>query len=184
KAKQMLQDAGVQVPYPIHFTYSGGTPTTDAQAASLKDALDRAGFKVTLEGLTDTYYDMNQNPSNAQKYDLAWAAWGPGGPKPATAGPPLFDSRVNLSSASNGQDYGWYTSNATNSAIDAAYNEQDTNKRNADWGALSEQLAKEVAYIPLVSRKFLRLHGSNVTNYTEPAAANAFVDLGQIGPNG
>ncbi|HEY7049315.1 MAG TPA: ABC transporter substrate-binding protein [Jatrophihabitantaceae bacterium] len=184
KAKQMLQDAGVPMPFPIHFTYSGGTPTADAQASSLKDALDKAGFKVSLEGLTDTYYDVIQNPSNAQKYDLVWASWGADWPNASTVIPPLFDSRVNLSTASNGQDYGWYQSNAANTAIDAAYNEADASQRNAMWGDLSEQLAKDVAYIPLVSRKFLRLHGSNVTNYTEPAASNAFVDLGQIGTTG
>ena len=69
KAKSLLQQAGVQIPYPLHFTYNGGTPTTDAQASSLKAALEKAGFSVTLEGLSDTYYDVIQNPHNASKYD-------------------------------------------------------------------------------------------------------------------
>jgi peptide/nickel transport system substrate-binding protein len=184
KAKSLLQQAGVKTPYPIHFTYSGGTPTTDAQASSLKAALEKAGFKVTLESLSDTYYDVIQNPSNASKYDLTWASWGADWPNASTVVPPLFDSRVNLSAASNGQDYGWYQSNSANQAMDAAYDEPDAAKRNAMWGDLSEQLAKDVAYIPLVVRKFLRLHGSKVTNYTENAASNAFPDLGQIGISG
>jgi peptide/nickel transport system substrate-binding protein len=184
KAKSLLQQAGVQVPYPIHFTYSGGTPTTDAQASSLKAAYEKAGFKVTLEGLADTYYDVIQNPSNAGKYDLTWASWGADWPNASTDIPPLFDSRVNLSAASNGQDYGWYQSNSANQAMDAAYNEPDASKRNAMWGDLSEQLAKDVAYIPLVVRKFLRLHGSGVTNYAENPSTNGFPDLGQIGTTG
>jgi peptide/nickel transport system substrate-binding protein len=184
KAKSLLQQAGVKTPYPIHFTYSGGTPTTDAQASSLKAALEKAGFTVKLEGLTDTYYDVIQNPSNASKYDLTWASWGADWPNASTVVPPLFDSRVNLSAASNGQDYGWYQSNSANQAMDAAYDEPDASKRNAMWGDLSEQMAKDVAYIPLVVRKFLRLHGSKVTNYTENAASNAFPDLGQIGISG
>jgi peptide/nickel transport system substrate-binding protein len=184
KAKQLLQQAGVKIPYPIHFTYSGGTPRTDAQASSLKAALEKAGFKVTLEGLGDTYYDVIQNPSNASKYDLTWAGWGADWPNASTVIPPLFDSRVNLSAASNGQDYGWYQSNSANQAMDAAYNEPDASKRNADWGNLSEQLAKDVAYIPLDIEKFLRLHGSGVTNYSEGPASNGYPELGQIGTTG
>ena len=184
KAKDLLTQAGVPMPYPIHFTYSGGTPTADQQASSVKASLEKAGFTVKLEGLTDTYYDVIQNPKNAEKYDLVWASWGADWPNASTVIPPLFDSRVNISDASNGQDYGNYANDATNKAIDAAYNEPDAAKRNAMWGDLSEQLAKEVAYIPLVIRKFLRLHGSGVTNYTENEASNAFPDLGQLGTTG
>jgi len=184
KAKALLQQAGVPTPYPIHFTYNGGTPTTDAEASSMKQAWEKAGFKVTLEGLTDTYYDVIQNPSNNQKYDVTWAGWGADWPNASTVVPPLFDSRVNLSASSNGQDYGWYASPSVNAAIDAAYNEQDTSKRNAAWGDISETLAKDVAYIPLDIEKFLRLHGSKVTNYGENAASNGYPALGQIGVSG
>jgi Bacterial extracellular solute-binding proteins, family 5 Middle len=95
KAKQLLQQARVPIPYPIHLTYSGGTPTTDASASALKAAYEKAGFKVSLEGLTDTYYDVIQNPNNANKYDLTWAAWGADWPNASTNIPPLFDGRVN-----------------------------------------------------------------------------------------
>lgn len=181
KAKQLLQQAGVQIPYPIHYTYSGGTPTTDKQASALKAGWEKAGFKVTLEGLADTYYDVIQNPANAEKHDVNWAGWGADWPNASTVIPPLFDSRVNLTKTSTGQDYGYYQSDATNSAIDAAYNEPDPAKRNAMWGDIDEALAKEVAYIPLDIPKFPRLHGSNVTNYTETAASNGYPDLGGIG---
>jgi peptide/nickel transport system substrate-binding protein len=184
KAKSLLQQAGVSVPYPIHFTYNGGTPVTDAQASSLKAALEKAGFKVTLEGLSDTYYDVIQNPNNAKKYDLTWAGWGADWPNASTVVPPLFDSRVNLSSASNGQDYGWYASNKINSEMDAAYNIQDTTQRNAAWGNISEELAKDVAYIPLDIEKFLRVHGSGVTNYQENSASNGYPDMGLVGASG
>jgi peptide/nickel transport system substrate-binding protein len=184
KAKSLLQQAGVKMPYPIHFTYNGGTPRTDAQASSLKAAYEKAGFSVTLEGLGDTYYDVIQNPSNASKYDLTWAGWGADWPNASTVIPPLFDSRVNLSASSNGQDYGWYQSNSANTAMDAAYNQPDTAKRNAQWGDLSEQLAKDVAYIPLDIEKFLRLHGSGLTNYSEGPASNGYPELGQIGTTG
>jgi peptide/nickel transport system substrate-binding protein len=181
KAKALLQQAHVPIPYPIHYTYSGGTPTTDKQASILAAGWTKAGFKVTLEGLSDTYYDVIQTPANAQKYSVVWAGWGADWPNASTVIPPLLDSRVNISSASNGSDYGWYDSPATNAAIDAAYNEPDASKRNAMWAALDEQLAKEVAYIPLDITKFPRLHGSKVANYTEDPATNGYPDLGQIG---
>ncbi len=36
KAKALLQQAGVKMPYPINFTYNGGTPTSEKYAAALK----------------------------------------------------------------------------------------------------------------------------------------------------
>ena len=48
KAKQLLTQAGVKMPYPINFTYSGGTPTIEKYAAALKAGWEKAGFKVTL----------------------------------------------------------------------------------------------------------------------------------------
>ncbi|HEY3735813.1 MAG TPA: ABC transporter substrate-binding protein [Jatrophihabitans sp.] len=181
KAKALLQQAGVTIPYPIHLTYSGGTPTTDKQAAALKAGYEKAGFKVTLEGLSDTYYDVIQNPANASKYDLTWAGWGADWPSGSTVIGPLFDSRVNLSKSSNGQDYGYYQSDTTNAAIDAAFAETDATKRAADWAALDKALATDVAYIPLDVTNFPRLHGSKVTNYVENTSTNGYPDLGQIG---
>ncbi len=181
KAKALLQQAGVTIPYPLKLTYSGGTPTSDKQASALKAAYDEAGFDVTLNGLADTYYSVIQSPENAKTYDLTWAGWGADWPNASTVIPPLFDSRVNLSSQSNGQDYGYYDSDATNAAIDKAYSTADAASRNAQWGDLDEALAKEVAYIPLDNTLFPRLHGSKVTNYVESASTNGYPDLGVIG---
>ncbi len=180
-AKALLQQAGVKIPYPLRLTYSGGTPTSDKQASALKAAYDKAGFNVTLNGLADTYYSVIQSPENAKSYDLTWAGWGADWPNASTVIPPLFDSRVNLSSESNGQDYGYYQSDTTNSAIDKAYDTSDDASRNSQWGDLDEALAKEVAYIPLDNPAFPRLHGSKVTNYVESASTNGYPDLGVIG---
>ena len=49
-----------------------------------------------------------------------WGGWGADWPSASTDIPPLFDSRVNLTPASNGQDYGYYQNPAINQAIDAA----------------------------------------------------------------
>jgi|KBSSwiStaDraftv2_1062776.scaffolds.fasta_scaffold01908_4 peptide/nickel transport system substrate-binding protein len=178
-AKALLKEAGVKIPYPIHYTYQGGTPTSDKTAAALKAGWEKAGFAVTLEGLSDTYYDVIQKPSNAEKYDVTQAGWGADWPSASTVIPPLFDSRVNLSSSSNGSDYGWYKNDATNAAMDAAFAEPDPAKAAADWAAIDESLAKEVAYIPLDITKNIRLYGSNV-NYVDNDGTNGFPDLGAI----
>ena len=181
EAKKTLQSAGVKLPYPIHVTYSGGTTVTDNQFSALAAAWNKAGFKVTLEGLTNTYYSVIQDPSNAAKYDVTWGGWGADWPNASTVIPSLFDSRVNLSSASNGNDYGLYKNNTVNAMIDAAYNTSDAAKRNAMWANIDEYLAKDVAYVPLDVTKFPRLHGSKVKNYVESASTNGYPDLGQLG---
>ena len=79
--------------------------------------------------------------------------------------PPLFDSRINLTKASNGQDYGNYKSDEVNAAMDAASAETDIDKANQMWSDVDNMLAEDVAYIPLDTTKFYFLHGSNIENY-------------------
>jgi len=182
KAAALLKQAAVTTPYPIKFTYSGGTPTSEKYAAAIKAGWERNGnFKVTLNELTDTYYDVIQNPANAAKYDITWAGWGADWPSASTVIPPLLDSRVNLSAASNGSDYGYYDNADVNKKIDAAYAETDLTKQFALWGDLDEQLAKDVAYIPLSYEKFFFIWGSGVKGWVDNQAFADYPDLGGLG---
>jgi len=180
KAKALLQQAGVATPYPITYTYSGGTPTSEKAAAALKAGWEAGGFKVKLNELTDTFYDVIQNPANAKKFDVVWAGWGADWPNASTVVPPLFDSRVNLSPASMGSDYGFYNSDQLNSMIDAAYAETDINKQAQMWGDADEFIAKDVGYIPLSIDRFFLVWGSGVKGFVDnPAVAN-YPDLGGL----
>jgi peptide/nickel transport system substrate-binding protein len=180
KAKGLLQQAGVKIPYPITYTYSGGTPTSEKAAAAVKAGWEAAGFKVTLNELTDTFYDVIQNPANAKKFDVVWAGWGADWPNASTVVPPLFDSRVNLSPASMGSDYGFYNSDQLNSMIDAAYAETDITKQAKLWGDADEFIAKDVGYIPLSIDRFFLVWGSGVKGFVDnPAVAN-YPDLGGL----
>jgi len=181
KAKQLLQEAGVPLPYPIHFTYSGGTPTSEKDAAVVKAGWEKAGFKVTLEELTDTYYDVIQNPANAAKYDVCWSGWGADWPSGSTVIPALFDDRINISKSSNGQDYGWYANKDVDAMMDAALNKPDVTEQANSWADIDQTLAKDVAYIPLIVEKFVFLHGSGVTGYINDVQSNAYPDLAGIG---
>jgi peptide/nickel transport system substrate-binding protein len=179
KGTQLLASAGVKTPYPIKFTYSGGTPTSDKQAAALKDGWQKAGFKVTLDPLTETFYDIIQKPTNDS--DVIWGGWGADWPSISTVLPALFDSRINLTKASNGQDYGNYKSDAANKLIDKAAQQTSVDAAAKVYSQLDDQLGKDVAYIPLEIQIFYYLHGSKITNYIQSPASSQYVDLGGIG---
>lgn len=179
-AKKLLQEAGVTIPYPITYTYNGGTTEVDNAAAGMKATWDKAGFKVTLQPLTDTYYDVIQNPSN-NKSDVIWGGWGADWPSQATVLPPLFDARINLTAKSNGQDYGNYKSDAVNKLIDEAALKPDVESAATVYNQIDDQLGKDVAYIPLAVEKFYLLHGSGVTGYVQTPASNGYPELGAIG---
>lgn len=179
RAKQLLTEAGVKLPYPIKFTYSGGTPTSDNQAAAMKESWDKAGFKTSLDPLTGSYYDVINAPD--ADFDVTWAGWGADWPVAKSVLPPLFDGRINITKASNGSDYGNYASDEFNSLIDAAANLPTVEEQAAKYAEADAVLGKDVAYFPLEITKFNWLRGSNVTGYLNSLAANTYPDLGGIG---
>jgi peptide/nickel transport system substrate-binding protein len=177
-AKKLLEDAGVQMPYPIKFTYPQ-SDTADKQAAALKETWDQAGFDVTLDPLGDTYYDVVQQPDKDS--DVMWAGWGSDWPSAITVTPPLFDSRPNLTANSDGQDYGAYDSDEFNKLVDEAANASDVDAQTAALQEADKVLGEDVAYIPLEIAQFYFLHGSKVTGYINTPASNSYPDLGPIG---
>jgi len=178
-AKALLDEAGVKQPVPIKFTYSGGTPTSDKQAAALKAGWEKAGFKVELDPLTDTYYDVVQKPD--ANFDVTWGGWGADWPSIGTVIPPLFDSRINLTANSNGQDYGNYASDEVNKMIDEAASSADLDAATAKYAEIDAKMGEDVAYIPLEISVFNFLRGSKVTGYINGIATSTYPDLGSIG---
>lgn len=178
-AKKLLAEAGVTLPVKIKYTYSGGTPTSDKSAAALKSGWDKAGFDTTLDPLTDTYYDVIQNP--ASQFDVAWGGWGADWPSASTVIPALFDSRLNITAKSNGQDYGNYASDAVNKAIDEAANMSDIASAGAAYAKIDAMLGQDTAYIPLDITMFFLLHGSKVTGYVNNPGTSMYVDLAGVG---
>ena len=179
-AKAMLEESGETLPYPIKLTYPIGSDASEKAFAALKASYDEAGFDVTLDGLDPSgpYYEQIQKPGSDS--DLIWGGWGSDWPSVSTVIPPLFDSRINLTKASNGQDYGNYKSDAVNQAMDAASAETDIDKANQMWSDIDGMLADDVAYIPLDTTKFYFLHGSNLENYVNSSGTNGYTDLGVL----
>lgn len=181
EAKALLTEAGVKMPYPLNMTFLGGSPTSQKGAAALKAGWEKAGFAVKLNELTDTYYDVIQNPANAEKYDVTWAGWGADWPSASTVIPLLFDGRGQLNPASNGNDYGYYNNPELNKMIDAAFAETDLAKQAAMWGDMDEFLAKDVAFIPLQVQKFFLAWGSGVKGWVDNPSVSNYPDLGAVG---
>jgi peptide/nickel transport system substrate-binding protein len=179
-AKQLLEESGETLPYPIKLTYPIGSDASEKAFAALKATYDEAGFEVTLDGLDPSgpYYETIQKPGSDS--DLIWGGWGADWPSISTVIPPLFDSRINLTKNSNGQDYGNYDSDEVNAAMDAASAETDIETANQMWADVDNMLAEDVAYIPLDTTKFYFLHGSNLENYVNAVSTNGYPDLGVI----
>lgn len=180
EAKKILQQAHVQTPVKLSFTYPS-TPTADKQAAVLQQTWAKAGIDVTLDGVADqdTYYTNIQKPSNPA--DIIWAGWGADWPSAITVIPPLFDSRINLTKASVGQDYGSYHSNAVNALITKAQNAANIDDQTKYLQQADIALGKDTAYIPLEISQFYLLRGSKVTGFMTTAASASYPDLGPIG---
>ena len=73
-ATASLEECSAPKPVKIKYTYSGGTPTSDNQAAALKEGWDKAGFEIELDPLEDTYYSVIQKPD--ADFDVTWGGWG------------------------------------------------------------------------------------------------------------
>lgn len=177
-AKALLEESGEKLPYPIKLSYPK-TPTADKAMAVIKEGWDAAGFKVTLDGLQDTYYDVAATPNKDS--DVLWAGWGADWPSMSTVLPPLFDSRPNFSSATCGNDYGCYQSDAFETLVDESANAESVEDQVAALQDADKVLGEEVAYIPLEITKFNWLFGSKVTGFTTTAASSAYPELGLIG---
>ncbi|MGZ4600099.1 MAG: ABC transporter substrate-binding protein [Oryzihumus sp.] len=179
KAKAVLQSSGLTLPVPITVTYRK-RPTSDKALAALAQTWEQAGFKVTLDGISDKYYSTIQNPSYGAKTDVLWGSWGADWPSGSTVIPALFDSRVNISAGGPGQDYGYFADSEVNAKIDQAFTITDATAREKAWGDIDEMIAKKVGFIGLDNQKFMFPHGSGVKNYSDNQILGGYAELADI----
>jgi peptide/nickel transport system substrate-binding protein len=178
KAKAVLQAAGVKLPYPITFQYSKDN-TQDKAATNIKSELEKAGFKVTLDGLNeDTYYDIVSNPK--QTAEVTWARWAADWPSGSTVIPPLMDGRVNITEDSLGNDQAAYNDPLANRAIDNALSLTDDAAQQQAWSGLDQRVVKDGVIIPLMANKAIYLYGSNIKGFLLNPAFGGYVDLAVV----
>ena len=126
------------------------------------------------------YFTTIATVQNSRRYDVMWAVGSAEWPSGSSVIPSLFDSRVNLTATSSGQDYGRFASPAFNAKIDAAALVPDASDREKAWGKLDEELSAQVAAIPLTNQKSVFVHGAGVTSYIDNQALGGTVDLATV----
>ena len=136
---------------------------------------------MTLDPLGQEYFDAVASPD--APVDVAWGAWGADWPSMSTVLPPLFDSRVNLTAESNGQDLGNYRSERVNQLVDRAAAVDDLAEQVPIYQRIDARLGRDAAYIPLLLRRAWLLHGSAVRGYVLGPGYGA-PDLGAVGVTG
>jgi peptide/nickel transport system substrate-binding protein len=181
-AHSLLEASGVALPVRITVAYRSGTIADKAMAA-LQQGWQDAGFSVTLEGLANDYFTTIAAVQNSRRYDVMWAVGSAEWPSGSSVIPSLFDSRLNLTAGSSGQDYGRFADPAFNAQIDATAKIADSSRREKAWGALDLQLSTQVAAIALANQKYMYLHGAGVKDYMDNPALAATVDLATVDLN-
>jgi len=119
RARALLQGSGLSLPVKITVAHREGAPANNAMAA-LQQGWQEAGFTVTLVGIEKDYFTKIASVPTSSMYDVIWAVGSAQWPSGSSVIPSLFDSRVNLSAASSGQDYGRFQSSVFNAGVDAA----------------------------------------------------------------
>ncbi len=178
RARALLQASGMALPVRITVAYRKGTFADKAMAA-LQQGWQDAGFSVTLEGLDD-YWATITAVRNSRDYDVMWAVGSAVWPSGSSVIPSLFDSRLNLTATSSGQDFGRFADPAFNARIDAVAKIADASDREKAWGDLDEELSAKVAAIALTNRRSVFVHGTGVQGYVDNQALGGTVDLATV----
>jgi peptide/nickel transport system substrate-binding protein len=179
RARTLLHASGLTLPVEITVAYRKGSPSDNAMAA-LRQGWQDAGFEVTLVGIEKDYFTNIASVQNSRRYDVMWAVGSAVWPSGSSVIPSLFDSRLNLSATSSGQDYGRFASPSVGVAIDAAARIPDTTLREQAWADLDKALVADVAAIPLTNSKSVFVHGAGVTSYIDNQALFGTVDLATV----
>jgi peptide/nickel transport system substrate-binding protein len=179
RAHTLLQDSGLTMPVKITVAYRKGSPADNAMAA-LQQGWQDAGFSVTLVGIEKDYFTNIASVQNSRNYDVMWAVGSAPWPSGSSVIPSLFDSRMNLSDSSSGQDYGRFASPAVSAKIDAASMIPDASLREKAWGDIDQSLAATVAAIALTNSRSVFVHGAGVTDYLDNQALFGTVDLATV----
>ena len=179
RARTLLHASGLTLPVNITVAYRKGPPSDNAMAA-LQQGWQDAGFSVTLVGIDKDYFTNIASVQNSRRYDVMWAVGSAQWPSGSSVIPSLFDSRLNLSADSSGQDYGRFASAAFSAKIDAARKIPEATRREKAWGDLDEEIAANVTAIALTNSKSMFVHGTEVAGYIDNQALFGTVDMATV----
>lgn len=178
-AAALLAKAGVKTPLRITVAYRS-TDTADKAMAALVAGWRQAGFDTSLRPISDDYFSAIGSKDLAA-VDAFWANWAPEWASGSTVLQPLFDSRLNLTAAGTGRDYGSFADPKVNATMTKLASVRDRETREKGWGDLDADLVGKAAYIALAQRKAMYLAGTGVRNFGANEAVGGYVELAGIG---
>lgn len=168
KSKKLLKEAGYK-PGQITLVYPFRPNSVHPQVASTnKNALQKAGFNVTLKPLASadaiyTKYLQSPDASKNGAWDIAAPGWIPDwmGNNGRSVIEPLFDGRHYQKGST---DYGAYNNKVVNKNIDAALSAKNEAAAKKHWQNAAKQVMKDAAIVPLGAQKVAMYHSSRLQN--------------------
>ncbi|MDQ1697375.1 MAG: peptide/nickel transport system substrate-binding protein [Frankiaceae bacterium] len=166
RAKQMLQDAGVQSPT-LKFLYRPASATSQKMFQTVQADLGDVGIKVKGVPVpnADFYVKYMIVPQVARRgvWDLSLAGWGPDwyGDAALSFFGPLFDGRVLPPSSSN---FGLFNDPAVNTLIDKAKVATNHDESTKLWAQADRKVMEDAAIFPITDPNTPVYHGSQVHN--------------------
>ncbi|MGA8045600.1 MAG: ABC transporter substrate-binding protein [Dermatophilaceae bacterium] len=173
-------ELGVQTPVPLRVAYRS-SPTMDTAMRALESGWTAAGFAVELQPIEDDYFTTISAADRADQTDVFWSNWAADWNSGSTVLPPLFDSRLNISDAGSGRNYGYFVDANVDAAMSAALAIADPEDRAQAWFDIDTTLRSRGAYVALAERKSTYVAGSSVEALTTHPALGGTVDLAVIG---
>lgn len=179
QALAALRAAGVTVPVPVRLAVPDVEATTKA-FATVRATWRAAGFEVTIVPLpVEGYLDRVATATAAGSLDVVRMVWTPDHPSASAVLQPLFDSSLTAGGTSSGPNVGWFADASVNVAMAKAHLLPLGDERDAAWAEIDRQLLAQAAYVPLVARRAIHLHGSKVAGAQENPIAGT-VDLAVV----
>ncbi len=184
QVKQLLEagaaEAGVSLPVPVRVAYRS-SPTMDTAMSALQAGWTKAGFDVVLQPIEENYFTTIAAPERATETDVFWSNWAADWNSASTVLPPLFDSRLNISEAGSGRNYGYFVDPNVDAAMSAALAIADNVDRTQAWFDIDTTLRSRVAYVALAERRSMYVAGSSIVNLAAHPALGGAVDLAVVG---
>jgi peptide/nickel transport system substrate-binding protein len=165
-AKQALQACGQPNGFETNISYRAERPKEKATAEAFQQALSRIGIKLTLRPFPqgDYFSAYAGNPPFVRKNNLGLAVNGWGADWNDGFGflSQIVDSRVIRETG--GSSNTSVRIPEVDKMLDAALLELNTDKRNADWGAIDKRVMEEAVIYPGLYAKSLLLRPKKATN--------------------
>lgn len=168
KSKELLEEAGVETPYPITMVYYEVDPLAVQVQEQITRGFEEGGFKVRAIPVQESPYNVWLDPSNKinKQLNLRGVNWCSDWPAGSTMLPPLLKGGSTYNTA-------FFDEPSINDEMDAI-NEMPLEEQADAWGTLDEKIMTE--YFPIIPTAFrndLFVFGENIGNPTGDGSIGA-----------